>query len=611
MTYRRRIANSRVWALWMGLTLAAMPLSAQDSLLLRILPIQFDGVEPSHDLNAGLVMRLRGALQHGRVRLVDAPAASASASGRQDLRITICKERSEDGPGFVYRADVVVLLKADAIGLEFFVLKDTASAHEFAGDIADRLSLYLGKAIRVAMLEFPATGTSAGHDRTYSRRLPTMLASRLGLSSGFVLVESGQARDTLARRQRNAADAGIIDPTTAVRLTRGLGANYYIMGEYWELGDALRVDVRAVSLESFEVIAIRGITISPVTISTMDDSMAVLGAELREAIASDHGRGTARTRYLAVTSLPPIPNTRQNRALQEHVVHTLSRKLRACDEMFRVRDAVEARSLVASNRRDRWYLSRELEADLLLSVRFDRSNLDRPVLDLELFDALRPRDDNVTTDSILPASMDADLNRALQRSLTKLQSPGDTTACAGMDAFPYHHPPEPKAWLLRTGVSVRREPSLFLDAWMGGVASVGFLVTPVHHWPRVRLEPNISFDAYGARSNFRRVVIGTDVSLTATYRLKPYQASNPYFGGNVGALGVLRLGSGSPAINATPALGVVVGNEFSFENGKRMTLELLVVEGLASIGPVRLNRESFPSGRPGAIRFTVGWIRGT
>lgn len=88
--------------------------------------------------------------------------------------------------------------------------------------------------------------------------LAQMLISDLSHSTGFKLVERIALQAVLDELELGRSKK--IDPSTAARVGKLLGADYLVMGGYFEFRGSLRVDVRVVKVETGELVRGLGAT---------------------------------------------------------------------------------------------------------------------------------------------------------------------------------------------------------------------------------------------------------------------------------------------------------------------------------------------------------------
>lgn len=86
--------------------------------------------------------------------------------------------------------------------------------------------------------------------------LQQMLLTELSQNPELRVVE--RARIAELRREQGLADEGVVDPTTAARIGRVVGARYMVLGTFTDLFGEMRIDLRVVNSETSEVIATAG-----------------------------------------------------------------------------------------------------------------------------------------------------------------------------------------------------------------------------------------------------------------------------------------------------------------------------------------------------------------
>jgi TolB-like protein len=107
----------------------------------------------------------------------------------------------------------------------------------------------------VAILYFDYEGQAPGLE-VLRKGLAQMLISDLSSHPSFQIVERGRLEALLAEQE--LGKKGKLDPATAARMGRLLGARYMVMGGYFELGDVLRIDARVVEVETGRILGSSG-----------------------------------------------------------------------------------------------------------------------------------------------------------------------------------------------------------------------------------------------------------------------------------------------------------------------------------------------------------------
>jgi TolB-like protein len=111
-------------------------------------------------------------------------------------------------------------------------------------------------AARVAVLYFQNQGN------------PTLEPLKVGLAQMLVTDLVGKPNVTVVERQQlqavldelQLAHRGVVDPATAVRVAKLVGADHVVMGGYFELAGTFRLDARVVRTETGVVAHAKGLT---------------------------------------------------------------------------------------------------------------------------------------------------------------------------------------------------------------------------------------------------------------------------------------------------------------------------------------------------------------
>jgi TolB-like protein len=112
----------------------------------------------------------------------------------------------------------------------------------------------------VAVLYFDYSGKDA-EMAVLKKGLAQMLISDLSSVDGIRLVERDRLEEILA--ELKLAQSGKIDPATAAKVGKLLGARYMVLGGYFDLMDTLRADARVVEVETGKVLQSTGATGKP------------------------------------------------------------------------------------------------------------------------------------------------------------------------------------------------------------------------------------------------------------------------------------------------------------------------------------------------------------
>lgn len=112
----------------------------------------------------------------------------------------------------------------------------------------------------VAVLYFDYSGKSEDM-AVLKKGLAQMLISDLSALDGVRLVERDRLEEILA--ELKLSQSGKIDPATAAKVGKLLGARYMVLGGYFDLMDTLRADARVVEVETGKVVQSTGATGKP------------------------------------------------------------------------------------------------------------------------------------------------------------------------------------------------------------------------------------------------------------------------------------------------------------------------------------------------------------
>jgi curli biogenesis system outer membrane secretion channel CsgG len=135
----------------------------------------------------------------------------------------------------------------------------------------------------VAVLYFDYDGKTAGLE-VLRKGLAQMLISDLTGQDGWLVVERERLEAVLA--EQKLAQSGKIDKATAAKLGKLLGARYLVVGSYFDLMGALRVDARLVSVETGEILGSAGTTGKPDDFLTVEQKIGQdLGRLLGQRVA--------------------------------------------------------------------------------------------------------------------------------------------------------------------------------------------------------------------------------------------------------------------------------------------------------------------------------------
>ena len=149
----------------------------------------------------------------------------------------------------------------------------------------------------VAVLYFDYTGKDEELG-TLRKGLAQMLISDLAGLDAIRLVERDRLEAVLAELElaRQGRTLGKIDPATAAKVGKLLGARFLVLGGYFALKDTLRVDARVVDVETGRVIKSTGAS------GKLDDFLTV-----EQTVATALGEILAKQLKVAVAPAPRVP----------------------------------------------------------------------------------------------------------------------------------------------------------------------------------------------------------------------------------------------------------------------------------------------------------------
>ncbi len=105
-------------------------------------------------------------------------------------------------------------------------------------------------AIRMAVSYFDNT-SKAPELEPLKKGLAEMLITDLSVSKEIRLVERSRLNDVM--KELDLQKSAYVDPKSAAKLGKGLGAAYIVVGSYLVQGDAIRIDARLIDVESSDV----------------------------------------------------------------------------------------------------------------------------------------------------------------------------------------------------------------------------------------------------------------------------------------------------------------------------------------------------------------------
>jgi TolB-like protein len=152
--------------------------------------------------------------------------------------------------------------------------------------------------------------------------LAQMLISDLSSLAGMRLVERDRLEEVLAELKLGQSDK--IDPQSAAKLGKLLGARYLVLGGYFDLMETLRADARVVEVETGKVIESTGSTGKPQDFLTVEQ-------KLSEALGRILTTRTTGTPAPSENPSRPAPRAKPPKELKTKTALRYSRALDAID----------------------------------------------------------------------------------------------------------------------------------------------------------------------------------------------------------------------------------------------------------------------------------------
>lgn len=125
---------------------------------------------------------------------------------------------------------------------------------------------------RIAVLYFDNTGKNAELD-VLSKGLADMLITDLAQAQSVRVVEREKMEAVLAELKLQRTSS--FDPATAQQLGKMLGAEYLLVGSYFELLGTFRIDARLIRVDRMEVVLTQGLNGKKDEFMTMENTLAM------------------------------------------------------------------------------------------------------------------------------------------------------------------------------------------------------------------------------------------------------------------------------------------------------------------------------------------------
>lgn len=124
---------------------------------------------------------------------------------------------------------------------------------------------------RIAVLYFDYSGGDAKLG-TLRKGLADMLVTDFGASGSVQVVERERLEAVMKELSLQTSDA--IDPASAARVGKLLGAEYLILGSYFDMLEMLRIDAKAVRVETGAIITSKGVSGSRADFAKLESQLA-------------------------------------------------------------------------------------------------------------------------------------------------------------------------------------------------------------------------------------------------------------------------------------------------------------------------------------------------
>jgi len=158
----------------------------------------------------------------------------------------------------------------------------------------------------VAVLYFDYTGKDQELE-VLRKGLAQMLISDLSASDTIRVVERDRLEDILTELKLQGS--GKIDPKSAAKLGKLLGAKYLVVGGYFDLQGALRVDARIVDVETGRVVKSFGTNGKPGDFLPVEQTMATSLGQWFSSSLSPSSPATPNTAPATPGTAPATPST--------------------------------------------------------------------------------------------------------------------------------------------------------------------------------------------------------------------------------------------------------------------------------------------------------------
>lgn len=187
----------------------------------------------------------------------------------KDLEVRLRNQRSSSSPAGGILALVALVLPLFAPGH----LTGQAASAASAASVDDLPT--------VGVMDFTGFMMSeAGNSPFIGKAVTTMLISELSTREGMRVIERYRLQDLLD--EQRLALSGRVEEMSAGEVGRIVGAQYMIEGGVTSAGDRLRIDIRAVEVETSEILEVQKLTDDPAELLAMVVRIADLFASKLE-----------------------------------------------------------------------------------------------------------------------------------------------------------------------------------------------------------------------------------------------------------------------------------------------------------------------------------------
>lgn len=475
--------------------------------------------------------------------------------------------------------------------------------------LMDKLITILFKNIRIVLMNFEERGGGEKNYSQLSQLLPGILAKGLNLSSRFILLDISNEKElTKKRKDGQNTRSSIHDRNTLLEKGKLLHANYIITGEFGELSGELWVSTQCLSIETGEIIVSLYKKIAPIDLDALEKNMAIVSAEMKKEIESDHQLREDRPKYVAISGSPPSPDTKENRETLLAIIDSISRKLNTLSFKNTVikRDMDMVKGFV-EKKHDKWMMSNALGADVLLLVELERKKRDRLNIDVKKFDVVNHTEEDSFEKKSKPEEIDRNINEIIEKIVKEknwIESISFSNAST-IETIEFSGPYKQKGVKIMGGISYRNDHELFLDTAGGVAIDIGYVIYPFNS-SRWQFEiPRLTLDFLGSRAGGSQKVVGANLSGSVVYNFRPLNANNFYLGGSLGIYGVVR-DSSDTNYDGRPGAGLIFGWQHTFMNARKVDLRLEFLRSFDEIPARTVGGDKFGGGRPGGFYLMVG-----